>query len=107
MTRTATRPVFELYAPGHLIVEAKPRAASTHVALIDEGKTPLEGCNSQRTGDTRRRGIPHTYPVQNGWTDDGRRIMRPHTNTPIDTACGHLTRATATGCAGCINRHRD
>lgn len=104
---THARRVIDLYAPGQLAVEAKPRAASTHVSLIDEGKTPLEGCNSQRSGDPRRRGIPHTYPVQHGWTDDGRRIMRPHTVVPIATACGHLTRATAPGCAGCINQHRD
>ena len=76
------------------------------VALIDEGKTPLEGCNSRRSGDARPRGIPVTYPVQHGWTDDGRRIMRPHTYTPVAIACGHIGRATAPGCAGCENQHR-
>lgn len=69
--------------------------------------TPLEGCNSRRSGDARPRGIPVTYPVQHGWTDDGRRIMRPHTYTPVAIACGHLGRATAPGCAGCANQHRD
>ena len=68
--------------------------------------TLLEGCNSQRTGHTQRRGIPVTYPVQHGWTDDGRRIMRPHTNVPVAIACGHIGRATALGCAGCANQHR-
>lgn len=72
----------------------------------DEGKTPLEGCNSRRTGDTRPRGIPVTYAAQHGWTEDGRRIMRPHTYTPVAIACGHLGRATAPGCAGCANQHR-
>lgn len=103
---TATRQVFDVYGIGKAIVEAKPIAASAHVALIDEGKTLLEGCNSQRTGHTQRRGIPVTYPVQHGWTDDGRRIMRPHTYTPVAIACGHLGRATAPGCAGCANQHR-
>jgi len=78
-----------------------------HVALIDEGKTPLEGCNSRRSGDTRPRGIPVTYPVQHGWTEDGRRNMRPHTHTPKPITCGHLGRATAPGCAGCANQHRN
>lgn len=92
---TATpRPALDLYAPDQLAVEAKPPAPL------------LEGCNSRRSGDARPRGIPVTYPVQHGWTDDGRRIMRPHTYTPVALACGHLGRATAPGCAGCANQHR-
>ena len=94
---TTALPALDLYAPGQLAVEAK------------RPKSPgplLEGCNSQRTGHTQRRGIPVTYPVQHGWADDGRRIMRPHTNVPVAIACGHIGRATALGCAGCANQHR-
>ncbi|MBS0474164.1 MAG: hypothetical protein JSR28_03305 [Proteobacteria bacterium] len=60
----------------------------------------LEGCNSQRTGDTRPRGRTTTRLMQTGWTDDGRRVMEPITTPWIAKPCGS---PGWPGCAGCCN----
>lgn len=64
----------------------------------------LEGCNSQRTGDTRPRGRTTTRLMQSGWTKDGRRIMEPITTPWIAKPCGS---PGWPGCAGCCNNRVD
>jgi len=50
------------------------------------------------------RGGPSTIQVQHGWTDDGRRIMKPHTTDWLPIRCGHMTPTTDPDCTGCALR---
>lgn len=56
------------------------------------------GCfNTNRSGVTMCR-------FQNGWTDDGRRLMIPYQTKWIKTVrCGHITRSSDPHCIGCKN----
>lgn len=42
-----------------------------------------------------------TIMVQDGWTDDGRRIMREHTTHWLPIGCGHSYNPTDPACRGC------
>lgn len=47
---------------------------------------------------------PHqlvTSQVQDGWTEDGRRMMKAHTTQWVHVECGHITSATDSACTGC------
>lgn len=56
--------------------------------------------------------VAHEKTVQRaGWTDDGRRVMRPHVTEWLTVNhegkpmyCGHLMRLTDPQCTGCENR---
>lgn len=68
------------------------------------------GCHSSKVGPGPR-GEASTISVQDGWTEDGRRVMRPHVTEWLTINhegkpmyCGHLMRLTDPQCTGCVNR---
>lgn len=62
------------------------------------------GCHSEVLGSDAPRGRTLEYPVQNGWTEDGRRIMKTNRVEHIEKSCGHEMRETDDACTGCVNR---
>lgn len=70
------------------------------------------GCHSDN-GDHKPKGRPSNIRVQEGWTEDGRKVMRMHTTEWLThhadgrpLKCGHLEelRLKDTQCIGCANR---
>lgn len=53
---------------------------------------------------SKPRGRPSHDMAQDGWTEDGRRIMRAVESTWAEMRCGHNLRVTDPGCTGCANR---
>ena len=60
----------------------------------------LNGCNSQRTGDTRPRGGQTRYIAHPWSANAGRLIVTDWLPRP----CGHDARRTDAACSGCANR---
>ena len=50
------------------------------------------------------RGVGTSMLVQDGWTEDGRRLMVWHYHDPIPMSCGHSDRGEDAACVGCANR---
>lgn len=51
-------------------------------------------------------GLPEeaTIKVQDGWTFDGRRKMRPYRIKHLSVICGHAEKNTDPECVGCFRR---
>lgn len=61
------------------------------------------GCNTTASGP---RGQNRILMVQDGWTLDGRRIMRPHTTDWLQIKCGNIEQQGLGPdplCKGCEN----
>lgn len=50
-----------------------------------------------------QRGGSHSYPVQDGWTDDGRRNMIQIVTDWLPRKCGTTYEPAMGPCAGCTN----
>lgn len=50
------------------------------------------------------KGGAKNYTGQHGWTDDGRRVTKPHTTDWLPVKCGHMTPETDPECTGCALR---
>lgn len=64
------------------------------------------GCHSETSGPGPRSAA-QTLSVQDGWTPDGRRVMRTYRPTWLPIKCGHIAQAGKGSdplCAGCENR---
>lgn len=66
----------------------------------------LYSCNSIVSGDTRPRGRSSTQWFQDGWTEDGRRIMVQHTTHWSPIQCGTTYEPVMGPCEGCANDPR-
>ena len=71
------------------------------------------GCHTEKVGPGPR-GAATEIQVQHGWTEDGRRVMRPHVTEWREVnhegkpmLCGHMMRLTDPQCSGCENRRDD
>ena len=73
------------------------------------------GCHSERTGDSRPRGITtrNAVPLRVGVTADERfpagellivATAEVRSTDWLPILCGHTTRATDAACEGCVNR---
>ena len=62
-------------------------------------------CHSDVNGD-HPRGRTTTRLVQDGWTDDGRRIMVECTTVRNGQACCHDLRQSDVNCAGCTRMYK-
>lgn len=71
--------------------------------------TPTQDLNHNHHKDPAHRyachnkqpSTPMRYRVQDGWTREGQRIMRPHATQWLDIGCGHSYRTTDPACSGC------
>lgn len=73
------------------VAEGYVYADEAHAKTVDPGKY---GCNKEP------KFLP-SYPVQDGWTKDGRRKVVQVPFEPVLLECGHDTRQDDRKCVGC------